>query len=114
MDLGLLRPAAARRARRCSRARTRGIKAIGGTILPYGKSAYYHPGPESEASRQAIDAWIREPGNFDAVIDFDAALRDPANPAQLRPELDSGDGLHPSLKGYEAMAAAVPLGLLER
>ena len=94
------------------RARARGIVAIGGTILPFGTSGYYHPPPETEADRQAINAWIRAPGHFDAVIDFDAAMRDPADPAQLKPELDSGDGLHPSLEGYRAMAALVPLELL--
>jgi lysophospholipase L1-like esterase len=94
------------------RARARGIKAIGGTILPFGASAYYHPPAETEADRQAINAWIRTPGNFDAVIDFDAAMRDPADRSRLNPALDSGDGLHPSLEGYRAMAAAVPLDLL--
>jgi lysophospholipase L1-like esterase len=96
------------------RARNRGIKAIGGTILPFKASAYYHPPAETEADRQAINAWIRAPGNFDAVIDFDAAMRDPADPSRLNPALDSGDGLHPSLEGYRAMAAAVPLELLRR
>src|SRR5688572_23696521 len=96
------------------RARARGIKAIGGTILPFGASAYYHPPVETEADRQAINAWIRTPGNFDAVIDFDTAMRDPANPSRLDPALDSGDGLHPSLEGYRAMAATVPLELLRR
>ena len=94
------------------RARARGIVAIGGTIMPFAGSAYYHPPAETEADRQAINAWIRMPGNFDAVIDFDAAMRDPADPARLKPALDSGDGLHPSLEGYGAMAAAVPLELL--
>jgi lysophospholipase L1-like esterase len=94
------------------RARARGIKAIGATILPFGASAYYHPPAETEADRQAINAWIRTPGSFDAVIDFDAAMRDPADPSRLNPALDSGDGLHPSLDGYRAMAAAVPLELL--
>lgn len=94
------------------RAHSRGIKVIGGTILPYGGSKYYHPDAANEADRQAVNAWIRTPGNFDGVIDFDAALRDPAKPTHLRPELDSGDGLHPSIAGYKAMAAAVPLGLM--
>ena len=85
---------------------------IGATILPFATSTTYHPPAETEADRQAINAWIRTPGHFDAVIDFDAALRDPANPARLAPAHDSGDGLHPSLDGYRAMAAAVPLGLL--
>ena len=91
------------------RARARGIVAIGGTIMPFAASAYYHPPAETEADRQAINAWIRAPGNFDTVIDFDAAMRDPEDPSRLDPSLDSGDGLHPSLEGYRAMAAAVPL-----
>lgn len=94
------------------RARARGIKAIGATILPFATSATYRPPAETEAGRQAINAWIRAPGNFDAVIDFDAAMRDPADPTRLDPAHDSGDGLHPSLDGYRAMAAAVPLELL--
>lgn len=95
-----------------TRARAKGIKVIGGTILPYGNSAYYHPDAKNEADRAAINAWIRAPGNFDGVIDFDAVLRDPANPLVLRADLDSGDGLHPSIMGYQVMADAVPLSLL--
>lgn len=95
-----------------TRARAHGIKVIGGTIMPDGASAYYHPDAANEADRAAVNAWIRAPGNFDAVVDFDAAMRDPANPAKLRPALDSGDGLHPSIAGYQAMADAVPLALL--
>ena len=94
------------------RARARGIRAIGATITPYGTSGYYHPGPENEADREAINAWIRAPGNFDAVIDWDRALRDPNNPTALRPDY-SADGLHPSLAGYKAMADAIPLSLFE-
>lgn len=92
------------------RARARGIKVIGATILPYGGSAYYHPGPESEADRQAINAFIRAPGNFDGVIDWDKALRDPAKPTHLLAAYDN-DGLHPNLAGYKAMAEAIPLSL---
>lgn len=94
------------------RARSRGIKVIGATILPYGGSAYYHPGPESEADRQAINAFIRAPGNFDGVIDWDKALRDPARPTHLLAAYDN-DGLHPNLAGYKAMAEAIPLSLFE-
>lgn len=95
-----------------TRAHARGIKVIGATILPYSGSAYYHPGPESEADRQAINAFIRGPGNFDGVIDWDKALRDPARPAYLAAAYDN-DGLHPNLAGYEAMANAIPLSLFE-
>lgn len=66
------------------RARAQGVKVIGATILPYGSSGYYHPGPESEADRQTINAWIRTPRNFDAVIDWDRALSDPDKPTILR------------------------------
>ncbi|WP_241557233.1 GDSL-type esterase/lipase family protein [Croceibacterium ferulae] len=93
------------------RAHAHGIRLIGGTITPFVGNDYYHPGPESEADRQAINAFIRTSGTFDAVIDFDAALRDPADPARMAAVHDSGDHLHPSPAGYAAMAAAVPLDL---
>lgn len=94
------------------RARARGIKAIGATIMPFTGSDYYHPPAETEADRNAINAWIRAPGNFDGVIDFDAAMRDPQDPSRLRVEVDN-DHLHPSVAGYRAMADAVPLSLFE-
>lgn len=96
-----------------ARGRARGLKVIGATILPFADS-FYKPGAATEADRQALNAWIRTPGNFDAVIDFDAAMRDPDRPDRLKPGLDSGDHLHPSLAGYRAMAEAVPLALFRR
>ncbi len=93
------------------RAHEHGIQVIGATILPYVGSDYYHPGPASEADRQAINQWIRAPGHFDAVIDFDKVMRDPAHPDRLLPAYDSGDHLHPSAAGYRAMADAIPLAL---
>ena len=66
-----------------------------------------------EADRQAVNAWIRQPGNFDAVIDFDAATRDPARPDRLAPAYDSGDALHPSPRGYRAMGDAIALDLFD-
>ncbi|HEU5341640.1 SGNH/GDSL hydrolase family protein [Edaphobacter sp.] len=93
------------------RAHARGIQVIGATITPYTGSDYYHPGPLSEADRQAINQWIRTPGHFDAVIDFDKATRDPAHPDRLLPAYDSGDHLHPSPAGYRAMGEAIPLSL---
>ena len=94
-----------------ARAHAAGIKAYGATILPDGASSYYHPDAANEADRAAVNAWIRAPGHFDALIDFDALMRDPANPTRLRAAYDSGDGLHPSPAGYRAMAAAIPLAL---
>jgi lysophospholipase L1-like esterase len=96
-----------------ARARAHGIKAIGATITPYGASGYYHPDALNEADRQALNRWIRTPGNFDAVIDFDAAIRDPARPERMAAAYDSGDGLHPSLAGYRKMAESVPLELFK-
>lgn len=96
-----------------ARARAAGIRAYGATILPDGASGYYHPGDLSEADRQAVNRWIRAPGNFDAVIDFDAVMRDPADPRRMRADYDSGDGLHPSPAGYRAMADAIPLELFK-
>ncbi|WP_010218054.1 SGNH/GDSL hydrolase family protein [Sphingomonas sp. PAMC 26621] len=94
-----------------ARAHAAGIKVYGATILPDGGSGYYHPDAQNEADRAAVNAWIRAPGHFDAVIDFDATMRDPAAPTKLRKDYDSGDGLHPSPVGYRAMAGKVPLGL---
>jgi lysophospholipase L1-like esterase len=92
-------------------ARTHGIKAVGGTIMPFVGSTYYHPAPASEADRQAVNEWIRVRGHFDAMIDFDKITRDPEHPDRLLPAFDSGDHLHPSPAGYAAMAQAVPLAL---
>ena len=96
------------------RAHAHGITAIGATITPYTGSDYYHPAAASEADRQAINAWIRQPGHFDAVIDFDRVVRDPKHPDRLLPAYDCGDHLHPSPAGYRAMAAAIPLELFTR
>lgn len=85
-----------------------GIQVFGGTLTPFMGSDYYHPDAANERDRQAINAWIREPGHFDAVIDFDRVLADPAHPDRLRPDYDSGDHLHPSLAGYRAMGEQIP------
>jgi lysophospholipase L1-like esterase len=94
-----------------ARAHAHGLRAYGATITPYVGSAYYHPGPLSELDRQAVNEWIRAAGHFDAVIDFDAVVRDPQHPDHLLPSYDCGDHLHPSPTGYKAMAAAIPLDL---
>ena len=94
------------------RAHAHGLKVIGATITPYMGNTYYHPDASNEADRQAINAWIRTPGRFDAVIDFDAFTRDPAKPDQLLPAYDSGDHLHP-VAGYPAMGNYVDLKLFK-
>ena len=85
------------------RTHAHGLRAIGATITPYVGSDYYHPGPASEADRQTVNQWIRTPGHFDVVIDFDSVVRDPHQPDRLLPAYDCGDHLHPSPEGYRAM-----------
>lgn len=96
------------------RAHSHGLRVIGATITPYVGSNYYHPGPLSEADRQAVNHWIRSLGNFDAVIDFDGVVRDPEHPDRLLPAYDCGDHLHPSPAGYKAMGDAIPLSLFSQ
>jgi len=90
---------------------------LGGTLTPFEGAlsgtpleGYYTP--EKEALRQKVNDWIRTSGAFDAVVDFDALLRDPRHPTRLLPEFDSGDHLHPGEKGNRAMAEAIDLGQL--
>ena len=71
----------------------------------------HYDGAEREAARQTVNEWIRNSGAFDAVIDFDAVLRDPARPARLMPAADTGDNLHPNETGYRIMADAIDLAL---
>jgi lysophospholipase L1-like esterase len=93
-----------------TRARDHGLRTLGGTITPF--KGWQRFTPELESGRQRINAGIRERAVFDHVVDFDAALRDPADPERLRPDYDSGDGLHPSDAGAAALAAAVDRRLL--
>jgi lysophospholipase L1-like esterase len=94
-----------------ARAHAHGLRVYGATITPYVGSGYYHPGPLSEADRQSVNQWIRTDGHFDAVIDFDAVVRDPQHPDHLLPAFDCGDHLHPSPAGYKAMGESIPLTL---
>jgi lysophospholipase L1-like esterase len=93
-----------------ARARTHGIAIHGATLTPFEGTVFpgYYTVPK-EAVRQAVNKWMRESGEFDSVIDFDRALRDPAQPARLLPGYDSGDHLHPNDAGMAALAGAIPL-----
>ncbi|AQW51997.1 SGNH/GDSL hydrolase family protein [Streptomyces violaceusniger] len=91
-------------------AHARGIKVIGGTILPF-EGAEYHT-PRSEAKRAAINEWIRTSGAFDAVVDFAKVMASPSDPLRLDPAYDSGDFKHPNDVGYRRMAEAIDLGAL--
>lgn len=92
-----------------AQARLRGIRVIGCTLTPFGGSPVYTAA--GEALRSAVNAWIRSSGDFDAVVDFDAATRDPADPTRFRVEADSPDLLHPGDSGYKLMAEAFDLTL---
>jgi lysophospholipase L1-like esterase len=91
-----------------ARAHLRGVKVIGATLTPFeGAQIQGYYSKEKEAKRQEINTWIRRKGNFDAVIDFDAILRDPDHPSRLLERYVSPDHLHPNDAGYQAMADAI-------
>jgi lysophospholipase L1-like esterase len=92
-----------------AKARARGLRAIGGTLTPFEGQAYYTAARENV--RKRFNDWMRGGGAYDAVADFDLALRDPARVTRLRAAYDSGDHLHPNPGGYQAMAQAVPLSV---
>jgi len=94
------------------RARERGLVVIGATLTPTGPGPQFPP--ELETKRMAVNAWIRTSGVCDGVIDFDAAIQDPAMPTRMLPVYDSGDHLHPSDAGYKAMGEAIDLRLFRR
>jgi lysophospholipase L1-like esterase len=94
------------------RAHELGLRVFGATLTPYEATTipgYYTAA--GEAKREALNEWIRTSGEYDGVIDFDAAVRDPEHPTRMLPAYDSGDHLHPNDAGMAAMARAVPLSL---
>ncbi|MFF0724638.1 SGNH/GDSL hydrolase family protein [Streptomyces sp. NPDC004134] len=92
-----------------TRAHAQGIRVYGATLTPFGGSTPYDdPAGLREATRQRVNDWIRSSGRFDAVVDFDAATRDPAHPRALLPALDTGDHLHLNPEGYAVLARTVP------
>src|SRR5204863_8268440 len=93
------------------RARTAGIKIFGATLTPFENETFL-PGawtPIREQTRQTVNEWVREGAAFDAVIDFDRALRDPEHPTSMLPIYDCGDHLHPSDLGYNKMGDSIDL-----
>jgi lysophospholipase L1-like esterase len=97
------------------RGHTRGIKVIGCTLTPYENETFL-PGawnPKRELVRQAVNDWLRQTDAFDAIVDFDRALRDPDHPTRMLPIYDCGDHLHPSDLGYRAMGDAIDLSLFD-
>ncbi|KAJ7739969.1 SGNH hydrolase [Mycena maculata] len=102
-----------------TRVHAQGIPIFASTITPFGapandSSIQPYSSPIREVTRQRVNAWIRTSGMFDAVIDFDKVVADPAIPSQLAPDFNSGDFLHPNEAGYHAMANAFPLDLFQQ
>ncbi|MGE6332568.1 SGNH/GDSL hydrolase family protein [Stenotrophomonas sp. NPDC077659] len=98
-------------------AHRRGVRIVGATLPAFAGALpgtplddYYQP--DKDALRRQLNAWLRSDGPFDAVIDLDAALRDPADPSRMAAAYDSGDHLHPGDAGNQAMAEAVDLEVL--
>lgn len=89
-----------------------GIRVIGATIMP--EQGVPVANEHTEQIREAANAWIRTPGNFDAVVDFDKVVQDPQNPARIRADFDPGDHLHPNDAGNQAMADALDLNLFRK
>ncbi len=93
------------------RAHTHGIKVIGATLTP--EEGVPTMSDHGEKIRIAVNEWIRTGNAFDAVVDFDAVIRDPSRPIRMRPELDPGDHIHPNDAGNQAMADAFDLKLFK-
>ena len=97
------------------RGQSRGVKVITCTLTPFENETFL-PGawnPRREAIRQTVNDWLRKTDDFDAVVDFDRALRDPDHPTRMLPVYDCGDHLHPSDLGYRAMGDAIDLALFD-
>ena len=101
-----------------AQAHAAGLRVYGATLTPFGGSNVQYGGqygtPEGELQRQLLNHWIRTSGAFDAVFDFDQAIRDPSDPTRMLPEYDSGDHLHPNDAGYQKMADSVNLAVILR
>jgi lysophospholipase L1-like esterase len=92
-----------------NQAHAAGIRAYGVPILPFGGSSF--DTAAHQTARQTVNNWIRTSGKWDAVIDLDAVVRDPSNQSRLLASFDSGDHLHLTPSGYQAMANAISLSL---
>ncbi|HET6560096.1 MAG TPA: SGNH/GDSL hydrolase family protein [Prolixibacteraceae bacterium] len=97
--------------RMIDQAHAKGIRVYGATILPFNKSFYYTD--YREAARNTVNEWVRTSGRFDAVIDFDKAMRDPQDTLTILPDVHTGDFLHPNEAGYQLMGESIDLKLFK-
>jgi lysophospholipase L1-like esterase len=95
-----------------SRAHLHNIKVMGATLTP--EEGVWLAGPIGEATRTRVNDWIRTPGNFDAIVDFDALLRTPGHEAKLMENLNPGDHIHPNDAGNRLMADKFSLSAFKR
>jgi lysophospholipase L1-like esterase len=94
------------------RAHAAGLKIFGATLTPFaGTTIPLYFTPIKDRERAEVNQWIRTSHAFDAVIDFERAVRDPQHPDRMLPKYDGGDGLHPGDAGYQAMGEAIDLSL---
>lgn len=91
-----------------------GLPVFGATITPFSGPGQVYGDPERERTRQRVNAWIRGSGRFDAVVDFDALVRNETQPDRLRSDYDVGDYLHLNPAGYRAMGKAIDLALFSK
>ena len=101
------------------RAHAAGLPIFAATITPFSAPGFNatvqaYSSPVREATRQRVNDFIRNSGWFDAVADFDAVVRDPQAPSQLKAEFNSGDFLHPNVAGYTAIAKAFPVDIFKQ
>jgi lysophospholipase L1-like esterase len=83
-----------------ARLRQAGIRPWAATIIPKGPG---HLTAEAEQMRQTVNEFVRSRAQVQGVVDFDAAVRDPANPSLPLPGM-LADGIHPTSAGHSAMA----------
>lgn len=95
-----------------ARCHGQGIRVVGATITP--EEGVPTASERGEEIRQTVNRWIRTKGYFDAVVDFDAAIRDPERPIRLNPRFDPGDHIHPNDRGNQVMADAFDLRVFRK
>jgi lysophospholipase L1-like esterase len=92
-------------------AKKAGYTTIGGTITPFGGNSYQ--GTEREKTRKRVNKWILESKTFDHTVDLAGMLANKGNDQQLDAKYNSGDGLHPNVAGYQAIADAFPIDIFK-